>query len=82
MSTYTHSQEIATLTRRFVHQITVALIFFSAAWFFLTVGVFTFNPVSPAGLTSLSIGLLCWLVSMIYFILYALTSGLVRKITE
>jgi uncharacterized RDD family membrane protein YckC len=72
--------EIETLTKRFVHQLTMGLIFFSVAWFFLTVGVFTFNPIGPIGLTSLSIGLLCLLTSIIYIIRYALTSNKVQKL--
>ena len=50
------------------------LMFFSIAWFFLTAGTFTFNPLTAFGLTSLSIGLLCLLLSIGFLVRYALYS--------
>ena len=80
MSTETlSSEQIETMTRKTVHYTTVALIFFSIAWFCLTVGVFTVNPVGPIGIFFLCIGLPCVVVSNFYFVRYALTS---KKIKE
>jgi membrane-bound ClpP family serine protease len=51
-----------------------ALIFFSIAWFFLTVGVYTFYALSAIGIGSLVIGVICLIISIINFVRYGLGS--------
>ncbi len=55
-----------------------ALIFFSIAWFFLTVGVYTFYALSVVGIVSLVIGLICLIVSLVNFFRYGLDSRKAR----
>ena len=57
MSTGMHSEQIEAMMKRMVHYSTVALVYFSLAWFCLTVGVFTVNPVGPVGIFFLCVGL-------------------------
>ncbi|MDQ2902675.1 MAG: hypothetical protein ABI456_09760 [Ktedonobacteraceae bacterium] len=78
MSTNT-SEQGETMMKKMVHYSTVALIFFSVAWFCLTVGVFTINPVGPTGIFFLCVGLPCVGISIFYFVRYALIS---KKIKE
>jgi hypothetical protein len=77
MSMQTASKQAEALVQRMNKYIARALIFFSTAWFFLTVGVFTVNPVGPSGIASLCIGLPCAIIGIFYFIRYGLIS---RKI--
>lgn len=79
MSTESMSKQIETMMKTMVHYSTVALIFFSVAWFCLTVGVFTVNPVGPIGIFFLCVGLPCVAISIFYFVRYALIS---KKIKE
>lgn len=79
MSTNTMPEQVETLTKKMVHYSVVALIFFSIAWFCLTVGVFTINPVGPVGIFFLCVGLSCVAISIFYFVRYALIS---KKIKE
>ncbi len=55
-----------------------ALIFFSIAWFFLTVGVYTFYALSVIGIASLVIGLICLIISLVNFFRYGLDSRKAR----
>ena len=47
MSPESMSKQVETMTKTMIQYSTLALIFFSIAWFCLTVGVFTINPVGP-----------------------------------
>ncbi|GLV56800.1 hypothetical protein KDH_36390 [Dictyobacter sp. S3.2.2.5] len=58
------------LTRQMEGALAKALIFLSIAWFFLTVGVFTVNPVGPVGIFSLCVGIPCVIICITYFIRY------------
>ena len=73
------TQEIEPLTRRMVHFSSLALIFFTLAWAFLTIGVFTFNPVGPGGIFFLCIGLPCVAISILYFVRYWRVSRQIKK---
>jgi hypothetical protein len=65
-----------------VHYITLALIFFSFAWAFLTIGVFTFNPLGPGGIFFLCLGLPCVALSISYFVRYWRTSKKIKRIQQ
>lgn len=67
------------MMEKIVHYSTVSLIYFSIAWFCLTVGVFTINPVSPIGIFFLCVGLLCAAISIFYLVRYALISKKVKE---
>ena len=67
------------MTKKMIHYSTVALLFFSGAWFCLTVGVFTINPVGPSGIFFLCVGLPCVAISIVYFVRYALISKKIKK---
>ena len=73
------TEQSEVMTKMTIHYSTFALIFFSIAWFCLTVGVFTINPVGPIGIFFLCVGLLCAGISIFYFVRYALIS---KKIKE
>lgn len=79
MSPESMSKQVETMTKTMIQYSTLALIFFSIAWFCLTVGVFTINPVGPTGIFFLCVGLLCVAISILYFARYALIS---KKIKE
>lgn len=79
MSPESMSKQVETMTKTIIQYSTLALIFFSIAWFCLTVGVFTINPVGPTGIFFLCVGLLCVAISILYFARYALIS---KKIKE
>lgn len=64
------------------HYLTVALIFFSIAWFCLTVGVFTINPVGPTGIFFLCVGLPCVAISIFYFVRYARISKKIKEASD
>jgi hypothetical protein len=80
MSSKSVAQEIRPLTKRMVQYLSRALIFFTLAWAFLTIGVFTFNPVGPGGIFFLCIGLPCVAISIFYFVRYWLISKKIRKL--
>lgn len=73
------SRQVEEMMQRMVHYLTVALVVFSLAWFCLTVGVFTVNPVGPVGIFFMCVGFPCVAISIFYFIRYGLIS---RKIQE
>jgi hypothetical protein len=79
MSIESTSKQVDAMMKKMVRYSTVALIFFSIAWFCLTVGVFTINPIGPTGIFFLCVGLPCVAISIFYFVRYALIS---RKIKE
>lgn len=81
MSTQTQSEQVITMTKRMIHFSTVALVFFSIAWFCLTVGVFTVNPVGPVGIFFLCVGLPCVAISIYYFVRYALISKKIKDMS-
>jgi 1,4-dihydroxy-2-naphthoate octaprenyltransferase len=73
---------IEIMKKKIVHYSTVSLIFFSIAWFCLTVGVFTINPISPIGIFFLCVGLLCVAISIFYLVHYALISKKVKEASQ
>jgi hypothetical protein len=77
-TTQNQSEQVAAMMRRMVHFSTVALVFFSIAWFCLTVGVFTVNPVGPVGIFFLCVGLPCVAISIFNFVRYALISKKIK----
>lgn len=81
MSSETKSEQVEALTKRMVHFSTLALVFFSLAWFCLTVGVFTVNPVGPIGIFFLCVGLPCVAISNLYFVRYALISKKIKEVS-
>lgn len=81
MSTQTQSEQVIAMTKRMIHFSTVALVFFSIAWFCLTVGVFTVNPVGPVGIFFLCVGLPCVAISIYYFVRYALISKKIKDMS-
>lgn len=81
MSSRTKSEQVEALTKRMVHFSTLALVFFSLAWFCLTVGVFTVNPVGPIGIFFLCVGLPCVAISILYFVRYALISKKIKGVS-
>lgn len=82
MSSEALSTQIEDLMKKMVHYSTVALIFFSVAWFCLTVGVFTVNPVGPIGIFFLCVGLPCVAISIAYFVRYALISKKIKELSH
>lgn len=74
MSSNTSSKQTEAIVKEMVRRSTRAIIFLSAAWFCLTVGVFTVNPVGPVGIFFLCVGIPCLLVSIVYFVRYGLAS--------
>ena len=82
MSTESKAEQVETMTKRMIHYSTVALIVFSVAWFCLTVGVFTVNPVGPIGIFFLCVGLPCVVISIFYFVRYALISKKIKDISH
>jgi hypothetical protein len=82
MNTNTISEQVDTMIKRMIHYSTVALIFFSIAWFCLTVGVFTINPVGPVGIFFLCVGLPCVAISIFYFVRYALISKKIKELSH
>ncbi len=78
MSTESKAEQVETMTKTMIHYSTVALIFFSVAWFCLTAGVFTINPVGPTGIFFLCVGLPCVAISIFYFARYALISKKIK----
>jgi hypothetical protein len=82
MNTNTISEQVDTMIKRMIHYSTVALIFFSIAWFCLTVGVFTINPVGPVGIFFLCVGLPCVAISIFYFVRYALISKKIKELSR
>ncbi len=82
MSTNATPEQIATMTNKMVHYSMFALIFFSAAWFCLTVGVFTINPVGPTGIFFLCVGLPCVAISISYFVRYASISKKIKEASQ
>ena len=82
MSTDMMPEQVETMTKKMVHYSVVALIFFSIAWFCLTVGVFTVNPVGPIGIFFLCVGLPCVAISISYFVRYALISKKIKDVSH
>jgi hypothetical protein len=82
MSANAKSEHVNALMKKMVHYSTVALVFFSIAWFCLTVGVFTINPVGPIGIFFLCVGLPCVAISILYFVRYALISKKIKDATS
>ena len=82
MSAETMSKQVESMMKKMVHYSTFALIFFSLAWFCLTVGVFTVNPVGPIGIFFLCVGLPCVAISILYFVRYALVSKKIKDATH
>lgn len=82
MSTPSSSREVEKLVGRMVQFSTRALIFLTLAWAFLTIGVFTFNPVGPVGLACLGIGLLCVAISIVFFIRYWSISKKIKRLIQ
>ncbi|HLL79361.1 MAG TPA: hypothetical protein VKT25_07680, partial [Ktedonobacteraceae bacterium] len=76
------AERVELLMKRMVHVSTMALIFFSIAWFCLTVGVFTVNPIGPVGIFFLCVGLPCVAISIFYFVRYALISRKIKDAME
>jgi hypothetical protein len=73
---------IEATTQAMVSSSTKALIFLSLAWFCLTVGAFTFNPMSPFGIFFICIGIPCQIVSIVYFVRYRLYSMQAKREME
>ena len=82
MSQQRSSMQVEAMVQTMRSFLVRALIFFSLAWFCLTVGVFTANPVSPIGLFFLSIGLVILAISIVYLVRYRNASEWVRKAVE
>ena len=82
MNTKTIPEQVEIMTKKMIHYSTVALIFFSIAWFCLTVGVFTINPVGPTGIFFLCVGLPCVAISIFYFVRYALISKKIKELAH
>ncbi|MBV9258773.1 MAG: hypothetical protein JO215_12235 [Ktedonobacteraceae bacterium] len=82
MSSDTRSEQVEEMKKTMIRYSTTALIFFSVAWFCLTVGVFTVNPVGPIGIFFLCIGLPCVAISILYFVRYALISKKIKDVGD
>jgi hypothetical protein len=82
MSMNTRSEQPARQINKMNHCLAVALVFFSIAWFCLTVGVFTVNPVGPGGIFFLCVGLLCVAISIFNFVRYARVSKKIKNIAR
>jgi membrane-bound ClpP family serine protease len=71
--------QVERITNALGNNLARALIFFSIAWFFLTVGVYTFYALSPLGIASLAIGVICLIISLINFARYGIDTNKARK---
>lgn len=82
MSQLLVSNHIESIVQNMMSFLKKALIFFSLAWFCLTVGVFTAYPVSSIGIFFLCIGLIFLVISIVYLVRYRNASMRVRKAME
>jgi hypothetical protein len=73
------SESVRFFMQKMTHNLSIALIVFSFAWFCLTVGAFTLNPIGPLGIFFVCIGVLCIIISIVFLARYAYYSKKVHE---